>query len=175
MTYKSRKKLLEEILVATVSGGGGGGAGVSVSHMIDNTYTAASPSEPLVGGNVFAAIDCMTNLSALSGTGYTTGNGITGLTEGKYCEIDTSAITDNITGQITLYFELVSAIDRTNSYERRGMVFNKVDTENSDTVKFCFVVTADMAANGVRVVIGGHRGTLGTKAHTFKHTIKEYL
>lgn len=177
MSNKSRNELLEQILVAT-NGGGGGGGGTALSFLSDGLYSAASPAVPPVGGSFFAVVDTTSNLSTLHGTSYTTGDGITGLTEGAYCEIETSCVIDNITSMVTMYFELITAENILNArdvkYEREQTVLNKLDANSPGLVKFRFLVTAEMATNGVRVVIGGHRGSAGTKVHSFKHTIKEY-
>ncbi len=152
-------------------------ATAQVSFLTDGLYTAASPSQPPVAGSFFAVVDTMSSLTTLYGNSLTTGAGITGLTEGSYCEITTASIIDNITSPITLYFELISAAPNSRNviYGRDQVPLTKIDPESPGRVKFCFIVTADMVTDGVKVVIGGHRGSAGTLVHSFTHTVKEHF
>ncbi len=161
---------------STNSGGGGGGGSstptVKVSHLSEGSYTVASPLTPVVSGNLLD--DTTSSLVALYDSGHTSGAGIN-LTAGSFCVIRTSCVIDNIVGQSAFYFEVINAADNTKRYVRKNMLVNKVDPENSDTVTFDFMVTAEMEADGVSVVLTAHKGSTGNNLHGFVHTITEYL
>ena len=154
------------------SGGGGSGPTMKVSYLSESTYTQASPLTPTVSGNLLD--NTTSSLVALYGSGHTLGSGIN-LTAGSFCTIRTSCVIDNVVGQSAFYFEVINAADNTKRYTRKNMLVNKVDPGNSDTVTFDFMVTAEMAADGVNVVLTAHKGSTGNNLYGFFHTINEYL
>jgi len=161
---------------STNSGGGGGGSstpsGPVHSFLSEGSFISSLPFIPAVSQDF--SEDLTGTLTTLAGTSVTTGSGITGLTEGSYCEISTDCIIDNITGQTCLYLELVNAGDAAVSYQRSSMLTNKVDSENPGKTDFAFVVTPEMALDGVRVHATGHRGSAGTQFYDFIHTVKQF-
>ena len=158
----------------SVSSGGGGSSAptMKVSHLSEGAYTLASPLAPNVSGNLVD--DITPSLTSLYGSGHTSGAGIA-LTAGSFCIITTSCMIDNIVGQSAFYFEVINAADNTKRYVSRNMVVNKVDSENADTVTFDFMVTAEMASDGVIVALTAHKGTSGNNLYGFIHTIIEHL
>lgn len=170
-----QRKTIEEIFDSLDSIPPVAPATVQVSFLTDGLHTLASPAIPNVAQ--LMVLDLTSQLTQnfnAGGDPLTTGDGITGLTEGAVCEISTSISMDNIVAQTTVYVSLINALDTDIRYLRVQMVANKLDDNIRDTLNFNFIVTPEMATDGVRLAITGHRGSLGTKLFDVEHSIKQY-